>query len=350
MRSLSAARPSTSARALHALDRRVQRMVQRQLGPLVRQMASDMRQALVYEPGLLIARYRALRPQWLQRGEQLLEHVAQHAIDTATRAFLRAIVRQYGTSTARVLLAAEDDEDEVNEDVLADLLGVETSRAHLLLLLLYRPDAWGSTPLERLTGQETTTSRELWARLQGIERLSQGLLIALGALPYMRGVRLRSGLRKIEQAARKALAESPAQKRLFLDLLRQAKQAAQGESGISPRMLGDLEKMALEGRDAAREAVVTEQLGARALRRAEVLARTLAAQAYALAIKALAKQAGVTQMRWSLSASHPREDICDELEGVYLIEELPDYPAHPRCLCELIVLWPEQDEGEESDL
>ena len=342
--SLSAER--SSSRALHALDRRVQRMVQRQLGPLARQMASDMRQALVYEPGLLIARYRALRPQWLQRGAGLLDQVTRHALATATRAFVRAMVQRYGPRRMRALLAADADDDSLDD--LDALPGLDTALAGVLTRLLYRPDAWGATPLERLTRQEITTSRELWTRLQGIERLSQLLLLALSALPYMRGDRLPGALRQVEQAARTALAGSPAQKRHFLDVLRQAKQEAKRETGLSPRTLVEMEKTATEGRDAAREAAVTEQLEARALRRAEVLARTLAAQAYALAIKALAKQAGVTQMRWSLSASHPREDVCDSLEGVYPIEELPDYPAHARCLCSLEMIWPDGETTEEE--
>ena len=330
--------PSAS-RALHALDRRVQRMVQRQLGPLARQMREDIQQALGHEPGVLIARYRHLRPQWLQRGERLLEQSVQHAIDTATRVFLRALVQQYGKPRARILLAAEDEEDEEGEEDLADLPGVEHSRAHLLLLLLYQPDAWGATPLERLTRQETLTSRELWTALQSADRDWHLLLLALSALPYMRGARTMGALRQVEQVARIALRVSPVHKRHFLDVLRQAKQEAQRESGLSPRTLLELEKTAAAGHEATREAAVTDHLVDRGLRRAEVLARTLAAQAFAQATVALAKQAGVTQMRWSLSASHPREDVCDTLEGVYPIDDLPDYPAHPRCLCTLSIIF-----------
>lgn len=49
----------------------------------------------------------------------------------------------------------------------------------------------------------------------------------------------------------------------------------------------------------------------------------------------------VTGVRWNLSASHPKEDVCDDLAaggpsggGVYPKDEVPEVP-HPNCLCYL---------------
>ena len=50
----------------------------------------------------------------------------------------------------------------------------------------------------------------------------------------------------------------------------------------------------------------------------------------------------VKGMKWNLSKSHPRPDICDPLAtedrhglgpGVYPIDEYPKVPAHPGCIC-----------------
>lgn len=326
MPSLHAARPSASSRALHALDRRVQRLVQRQLGPLTRQMASELQQALVYEPGVLIARYRALRPRWLTEGEAFLNAVAALALKTATIAFLRRARRQLGMRRLCQLFAAED---EIGEDA-EDSPGVDTALAGVLMRLLYRPDAWGMTPLDRLTRQDTITSRELWTRLQESERLWQLFLITLGTLSVVRGTRIINALRQVEQTARKVLAEHPSQRRRFLEGLRRVREEARRTGEVAPRSVEELQKSAKEGYDAGRETIITEEMEQRALRRAEVLARTLAAQSFALASIALARQAGITHIRWELSGLHPRTDVCDSLEGVYPIDDVPAYPAHAR--------------------
>jgi hypothetical protein len=49
-------------------------------------------------------------------------------------------------------------------------------------------------------------------------------------------------------------------------------------------------------------------------------------------------------MRWVLSASHPKEDVCDGIaahdeglgKGVYSPGNEPKFPAHPNCLCILV--------------
>jgi hypothetical protein len=50
----------------------------------------------------------------------------------------------------------------------------------------------------------------------------------------------------------------------------------------------------------------------------------------------------VEGVKWNLSPSHPKVDICDDNasggpdgNGVYAVEDVPQYPAHPHCLCYL---------------
>lgn len=51
----------------------------------------------------------------------------------------------------------------------------------------------------------------------------------------------------------------------------------------------------------------------------------------------------VESVQWRLSNGHPRIDICDEYarggpngDGVYPLDQVPTYPAHPHCLCNLL--------------
>jgi hypothetical protein len=50
----------------------------------------------------------------------------------------------------------------------------------------------------------------------------------------------------------------------------------------------------------------------------------------------------VDRIKWTLSGSHPEEDICDDNarggpdgDGVYAIDDVPEYPAHPHDMCTL---------------
>lgn len=40
----------------------------------------------------------------------------------------------------------------------------------------------------------------------------------------------------------------------------------------------------------------------------------------------------IERVEWSLSASHPRADTCDDLVGQYSLDQVPDKP-HPQCFC-----------------
>lgn len=69
------------------------------------------------------------------------------------------------------------------------------------------------------------------------------------------------------------------------------------------------------------------------------LARTEIAAAHGRAALAAARaNPYVTSMAWRLSASHPKQDICDDYaaSGPYPLGDVPSYPPHPQCLCVLV--------------
>ncbi len=48
----------------------------------------------------------------------------------------------------------------------------------------------------------------------------------------------------------------------------------------------------------------------------------------------------VTEVGWRLSMDHDHDDECDDLAGAgpYKINEVPDCPAHPNCICALVIV------------
>lgn len=81
---------------------------------------------------------------------------------------------------------------------------------------------------------------------------------------------------------------------------------------------------------------VTENIDYNALR----LARTELTAAYGEATIGAAKASpAIKKVRWVLSNTHPRTDICDAYasggdgHGVYAAKDCPLSPAHPNCLC-----------------
>ena len=73
------------------------------------------------------------------------------------------------------------------------------------------------------------------------------------------------------------------------------------------------------------------------------LARTEMTSAYGEATLSAAKVSpSCSGVKYILSASHPKPDICDDITGtdkhglgigIYPIDEAPVYPFHPHCLC-----------------
>lgn len=82
--------------------------------------------------------------------------------------------------------------------------------------------------------------------------------------------------------------------------------------------------------------------------RATMIARTEISRAQAHSNLLAWRESGeVTQVGWQLSADHDHDDICNDNadNSPYAIGELPEFPAHPLCLCALVL---ETLKGEEE--
>lgn len=83
------------------------------------------------------------------------------------------------------------------------------------------------------------------------------------------------------------------------------------------------------------------------------LARTEATRVHGEGAKDRARAVPGAFIRWSLSLQHPKHDICDEHatanlfalgDGCYPVDDVPEYPPHPNCLCTLITEQKSRDE------
>jgi hypothetical protein len=103
----------------------------------------------------------------------------------------------------------------------------------------------------------------------------------------------------------------------------------------------ELERFLQPGWDGRRTPLPYGLEGSYAARR---LARTeVTAAAGRAVVNASQANPFVGGVRWRLSGSHGRRDICDDNasggpagDGVYPPEAVPDYPAHPHDLCSLV--------------
>jgi hypothetical protein len=74
--------------------------------------------------------------------------------------------------------------------------------------------------------------------------------------------------------------------------------------------------------------------------------------AHGTAVRASARASG-DFVRWTLAPDHPDHDACDEVAeadvgygpGVYLPDDVPDYPRHARCRCVLAIVVSDEIEG-----
>lgn len=116
--------------------------------------------------------------------------------------------------------------------------------------------------------------------------------------------------------------------------------------GATRTLLAQLER----GQGADLGAAVRGWVEQRALRRARLIARTEGARAFHEGYMRIAQQnPHVQALRWNLSRSHPKADICDLLAGqdlfghgagVYRPDAMPSSPAHPGCICFPTALMP----------
>ena len=368
--------PTTTRRSplrthLHALDTWVQRAITRRLRPAWHQGARQLQQAL-RQPGLgaVAATLAALRPAWHEAQAALLTDVLTHAVDAARRAFVATLRQRYGVARTRRLWAAADAEDDLEdeedledleeaededdlddleeaEDDLEDLEAPRRVAQGVLAALLFRPDATspGSEPVpgstrypgqalsldDRVRRNEARTAAELLAALHLAQRRAMVLDQALAALRTLRpdDPRRRAVLRQVERSGRQALGGAPAARDRLVARVREARR----DQGDAAR---DMTRTAAAGEAEVLDDVVETHVERRAARRAEVLLRTAAAQAYSRTLVAEYRASGVVpQVRFVLSNVHRHEDLCDALAGVYALRDAPPCPVHPRCLCSL---------------
>ena len=98
------------------------------------------------------------------------------------------------------------------------------------------------------------------------------------------------------------------------------------------------------------QAVTGRPRGGSGLYSARRLARTETTRSFGKATEdASRRNPWLGYLRWRLSASHPKIDVCDgyaangsagQDRGVYAIDEAPAYPAHPHCLCTIAAVPP----------
>ena len=377
----AARRPSLRTH-LHALDTWVQRQITRRLRPHWHQGARQLQQAL-RQPGLgaVAARLAALRPAWHDAQAALLTDVLTHAVDAARRAFLAMLRQRYGAARTRRLWAgttrdagtqpdaatrrqgktsefppisasprprvaasSEADEDEndleevEDETDLDDLEAPRRVALGVLTALLFRPDATGLSLDDRVRRNEARAATELLAALHLAQRRAAPLDQALAVLRTLApdDPRWRAVLTQVERAGRQALAAAPAARDRLLALVRQERQEGDARTRGRGDAARDMTRQAAAGEEAVLDDVVETHVERRAARRAEVLLRTAAAQAYTRTLLAEYRASGVVpQVRFVLSNLHRHEDMCDDLVGVYALRDAPPCPAHPRCLCSL---------------
>jgi len=112
------------------------------------------------------------------------------------------------------------------------------------------------------------------------------------------------------------------------------------ETGGATGLARDLEQFLIPGRSLKR---TRAPYGVDASFDAMRLARTEITRAHGQATQvAAAMNPFVEGIKWNLSGSHSRPDICDDYarggpngDGVYPLNEVPNYPAHPHDMCYL---------------
>ena len=123
------------------------------------------------------------------------------------------------------------------------------------------------------------------------------------------------------------------------------------ETGGATGLARDLEQFLIPGRSLKR---TRAPYGIDASFDAMRLARTEITRAHGQAAQvAAAMNPFVEGIKWNLSGSHPRPDICDDYarggpngDGVYPLNEVPNYPAHPHDMCYLTQVSIPADERE----
>lgn len=133
-----------------------------------------------------------------------------------------------------------------------------------------------------------------------------------------------------------------ARDKALVNALKQAAKRKQGPLGVKDAV-DRLIEAAQKGNARAMDKAIEAFIQYKARYHAIVIARTEGAEAFREGLVTRAEQMPdlVRGIKWNLSTSHPRKDVCDEYAtqdkyglgaGVYPPKELPSVP-HPGCMC-----------------
>jgi len=166
---------------------------------------------------------------------------------------------------------------------------------------------------------------------------------------------LRKGIRELETAARKVIAGDTKEFREFQKILKREQRYAESliEGGNETvlqraymRVVKAAAKLNAQGLDKAIENAIDKKARSNAFR----LAHNEAARAYGIGARTRASATNATGLTWELSSGEGHCNTCEELSGKhYATDDLPEYPAHPNCECNLTPFYGDDSELEDHD-
>jgi hypothetical protein len=163
---------------------------------------------------------------------------------------------------------------------------------------------------------------------------------------------LRAGIRELESAARQVMAGDVEAFQEFKRILKRERSYAEstldgGNETVLQRayvrVVNAAERLNERGLDRAIENAIDKKARSNAFR----IAHNEAARAYGVGVRTRADaDLDCTGIEWDLSSGEGHCDECEELDGkVFAKDDLPEYPAHPNCECNLSLYY-----GPESSL
>jgi len=154
---------------------------------------------------------------------------------------------------------------------------------------------------------------------------------------------LRKGVRELESAARSVIYSDDPDFKSFKKILDRETTIAEaaihdGDETVLQRAYLKVVKAAASLNEVALDKSIENAIDQKARSNAFRIAHTEASRAYGLAIKTRAINDDLcTGIEWALSSGEGHCDDCEELDGnIFPKDQLPEYPAHPHCSCNLI--------------
>jgi SPP1 gp7 family putative phage head morphogenesis protein len=154
---------------------------------------------------------------------------------------------------------------------------------------------------------------------------------------------LRKGIRELESAARSVIHSDTPDFKSFQKILDRETTIAEaamldGDETVLQRAYMRVVKAAASLNEVALNKAIENAIDQKARSNAFRIAHTEASRAYGMAVRTRAINDDLcTGIEWALSSGEGHCDICEELDGsIFAKDELPEYPAHPHCSCNLI--------------